>query len=99
MINCVGPYTESGEKVVQACIHGGCHYVDITGEPNFVFSIISKFHRKAQEKGYFCHLTTLSFSLPFLQSFSLLFLLLSVFISFMHVGLIPSPGIWLPFTP
>jgi len=33
VVNCCGPYRHWGEPVVKACIAGGAHYVDVTGEP------------------------------------------------------------------
>ena len=32
----VGPYTLYGEPVIEACIAGGAHYMDLTGEIPFV---------------------------------------------------------------
>ncbi|MFI6811522.1 saccharopine dehydrogenase family protein [Nonomuraea sp. NPDC050328] len=32
----VGPYLEYGEPLVRACAEAGTHYVDLTGEPEFV---------------------------------------------------------------
>ncbi|XP_077301445.1 saccharopine dehydrogenase-like oxidoreductase [Arctopsyche grandis] len=29
LINCIGPYTLTGEKIIQACIDTETHYVDI----------------------------------------------------------------------
>lgn len=51
LINCVGPFRFFGEAVVQAAIEGGCHYVDITGEPEFMELSQLKFHDAAVEKG------------------------------------------------
>jgi short subunit dehydrogenase-like uncharacterized protein len=36
LINCVGPYRFYGEPVVRACVEGRTHYVDVTGEPEFI---------------------------------------------------------------
>lgn len=33
VINCCGPYRHWGEQVVKACIAGGAHHVDVSGEP------------------------------------------------------------------
>ncbi len=32
VINCAGPFTPSGRRVVRAAIAAGCHYVDTAGE-------------------------------------------------------------------
>lgn len=33
VVNCVGPYRFHGGPVVRACINGGAHHVDVSGEP------------------------------------------------------------------
>ena len=43
----VGPYTLYGEPVVKACIDSSTHYVDVTGEVNWVESMQLKYHSKA----------------------------------------------------
>ncbi|KAJ3191052.1 hypothetical protein HK101_008136 [Irineochytrium annulatum] len=50
-VNCVGPFRFFGEPVVKACVSTGTHYVDITGEPEFVEKIFLKYHKEAQDKG------------------------------------------------
>ena len=32
VVGCAGPYGRYGEATVKACVDGGAHYVDITGE-------------------------------------------------------------------
>jgi len=51
LINCVGPFQRWGEVVVKSCIEKGTDYVDITGEPLFIDSMIYKYNAKAEEKG------------------------------------------------
>lgn len=51
VINCVGPFRYFGEPVVQAAIEGGCHYVDITGEPEFMENMYLKYNEAAVAKG------------------------------------------------
>ncbi|KAI8616174.1 saccharopine dehydrogenase b [Chytriomyces sp. MP71] len=41
VINCVGPFRFTGVTVVRACIEAGAHYVDISGEPEFVERILA----------------------------------------------------------
>lgn len=49
----VGPYTLYGEPVVKACIDSSTHYVDVTGEVNWVESMQLKYHSKAiEQKSY-----------------------------------------------
>jgi len=51
IINCVGPFVKWGEIVIKSCIEKGSDYVDITGEPLFIDSMISKYNESAQAKG------------------------------------------------
>ncbi|CAG9860129.1 unnamed protein product [Phyllotreta striolata] len=53
VINCCGPYRFLGEPVVKACIEAGTHYVDVSGEPQFLENIQLKYHKAAQEKGVY----------------------------------------------
>lgn len=47
----VGPYVLHGESVVAACAQAGTHYLDITGEPEFVDKMWLRYHRSALESG------------------------------------------------
>lgn len=47
----VGPYAEYGEPVVAACVRGGAHYADITGEPAFVTRCLERYHAAARKRG------------------------------------------------
>jgi short subunit dehydrogenase-like uncharacterized protein len=49
VLNLVGPYTLHGRPVIGACVAGGAHYVDLTGEIPFVRSVIDAFHARAVE--------------------------------------------------
>lgn len=51
VISTVGPYTHYGDKVVEACVMHGTHYVDLCGEALFIRRTIDKWHEKAQETG------------------------------------------------
>ena len=46
----VGPYSEYGHALVEACVEEGTHYCDLTGESHFVRQMIDTYHEKAQEK-------------------------------------------------
>ncbi|KAI9008819.1 saccharopine dehydrogenase [Phycomyces nitens] len=48
VINLVGPFTKYGTPVVEACLRQKTHYVDITGEYNWIRQIILHFHEKAE---------------------------------------------------
>ena len=47
----VGPYTLYGEPVIEACIAGGAHYVDLTGEMPFVRRMIDAADERAAAAG------------------------------------------------
>jgi short subunit dehydrogenase-like uncharacterized protein len=47
VLNLVGPYTLHGRPVVEACVAGGAHYADLTGEMPFVREIVVDFDRLA----------------------------------------------------
>jgi short subunit dehydrogenase-like uncharacterized protein len=49
VLNCVGPYRFFGEAVVRACVEHKCHYVDVTGEPEFMEKMVLKFDDLARE--------------------------------------------------
>lgn len=51
LLNLVGPYTLHGRPVIEACVRGGAHYVDLTGEIPFVSRVIADFDRPAREAG------------------------------------------------
>lgn len=52
VMNLVGPYRKYGaHKVIDACIKGKAHYVDLTGETQFVEEVIEKFHERAKQAG------------------------------------------------
>lgn len=47
----VGPYARLGELVVQACVRSGTDYVDITGEPAFVTTMLRRYDADARRRG------------------------------------------------
>eukprot|EP00475_Leptophrys_vorax_P020040 TRINITY_DN2745_c0_g1_i2.p1 TRINITY_DN2745_c0_g1~~TRINITY_DN2745_c0_g1_i2.p1 ORF type:complete len:347 (-),score=94.03 TRINITY_DN2745_c0_g1_i2:417-1457(-) len=51
IINCVGPYRFFGEVVVRACVEAATHYVDVTGEPEFMERMLLKYDDEAKSKG------------------------------------------------
>ncbi|XP_034555982.1 saccharopine dehydrogenase b [Notolabrus celidotus] len=53
ILNCVGPYRFYGEPVVKACITNGAHYIDISGEPQFLERMQLEYHTKALDKGVY----------------------------------------------
>jgi short subunit dehydrogenase-like uncharacterized protein len=51
VLNLVGPYTLYGRPVIEACVAGGAHYADLTGEIPFVRRITAEFHEPAAAAG------------------------------------------------
>jgi short subunit dehydrogenase-like uncharacterized protein len=51
VLNLVGPYTLYGRPVIEACVAGGAHYADLTGEIPFVREMIDAFHGDAARAG------------------------------------------------
>jgi short subunit dehydrogenase-like uncharacterized protein len=51
VLNLVGPYTLYGRPVIEACIAGGAHYADLTGEMPFVRRIVNDLDGRATEAG------------------------------------------------
>jgi short subunit dehydrogenase-like uncharacterized protein len=47
----VGPYLRYGEPLVAACVAGGAHYADLTGEPLFVDRMVEKYDAAARKAG------------------------------------------------
>ena len=41
--NMVGPFIKYGHEVVQACLNAGCHYLDTTGEQDWMIAAEEKF--------------------------------------------------------
>lgn len=51
VITTVGPYVLYGEAVARACAEQGTHYCDLTGEPEFVSNLITRYHELAKANG------------------------------------------------
>ncbi|WP_157252377.1 saccharopine dehydrogenase family protein [Nonomuraea typhae] len=51
LITTVGPYISYGEPLVAACAEAGTHYVDLTGEPEFVDRMYLLHHDRAVASG------------------------------------------------
>ena len=47
VLNLVGPYTLYGRPVIEACVSGGAHYMDLTGEIPFVRQMIDAYDARA----------------------------------------------------
>ncbi|KAG5331558.1 SCPDL oxidoreductase, partial [Acromyrmex charruanus] len=53
LINCCGPYRFYGEPVIKTCIATRTHYVDITGEEQFMIEMQLKYNEAAKEAGVY----------------------------------------------
>lgn len=51
MITCVGPFVELGQTAVEAAIRAGVHYVDSTGEIDFIDDLVDRYGAAAKEAG------------------------------------------------
>ena len=51
VITTVGPYMRYGEPLLAACAKAGTDYVDLTGEPQFVERMASRYHAMAVSSG------------------------------------------------
>ena len=51
VLTTVGPYQLYGEKIIKTCISTGTDYVDLCGEPGFMYKIISECSEEATETG------------------------------------------------
>ena len=51
VLTTVGPYQLYGTELVQACVTAGTDYVDLCGEPAWMYDIIRKFDAPAQKSG------------------------------------------------
>lgn len=51
VINTAGPFTELGEPVVEACIDGGAHYLDTTGEQPWMRTMYQRHDGAARSAG------------------------------------------------
>lgn len=48
VVSCVGPYSELGLQVAQAALTVGAHYVDVSGEPEWVLQLREKIDIRAR---------------------------------------------------
>lgn len=51
VVNASGPYMVTGEDIVLQCVNQVTHYIDVTGEVNFIHEMIKKYDMKAKERG------------------------------------------------
>lgn len=51
LLNLAGPYAEHGEAVIQACLAGRCHHLDLSGEVFWMRHMLARHHAEAQARG------------------------------------------------
>jgi len=51
LVACAGPYTRFGFPVAEAAVAHGAHYVDVTGEPQYVLRLIQQLDGRARDRG------------------------------------------------
>jgi short subunit dehydrogenase-like uncharacterized protein len=50
VVNCAGPFAEIGEPVVRECVRIGAHYIDTTGEQEFIRRVYERYGEEARSK-------------------------------------------------
>ncbi|XP_013164054.1 PREDICTED: saccharopine dehydrogenase-like oxidoreductase isoform X2 [Papilio xuthus] len=53
LVNCCGPYRLYGEPVVAAAVRAKTHYVDVSGEPQFIETMQLRYDGPAREAGVY----------------------------------------------
>ncbi|SMO75337.1 saccharopine dehydrogenase family protein [Gracilimonas mengyeensis] len=51
IVTTAGPFSLYGEQVIKACAHYGTHYLDITGETEFIRDMMDQYGDTARENG------------------------------------------------
>ncbi|HEV2536050.1 MAG TPA: DUF5938 domain-containing protein [Streptosporangiaceae bacterium] len=51
VLNTVGPFAQYGREVVEACISTGCHYLDTTGEQDWLITCDEEYGARMAAKG------------------------------------------------
>ena len=51
IVSTVGPYALYGEPLIQACVENGTDYCDLTGETQWIKTMIEKYENQAQQSG------------------------------------------------
>ena len=60
VLNTVGPFAQYGREVVEACINTGCHYLDTTGEQDWLIVCDEEYGERMAAKGLLLMLVVLS---------------------------------------
>jgi short subunit dehydrogenase-like uncharacterized protein len=51
VLNTVGPFAQYGREVVEACINAGCHYLDTTGEQDWLITCDEEYGERMAARG------------------------------------------------
>ena len=51
LVTCVGPFVELGDTAVEAALRAGCHYIDSTGEQEFIARLVERYGDRARSAG------------------------------------------------
>jgi short subunit dehydrogenase-like uncharacterized protein len=51
VLNTVGPFSKFGPQVVEACIEAGCHYLDTTGEQDWMIVCDEQYGERMADRG------------------------------------------------
>jgi len=51
VLNTVGPFAQYGREVVEACIASGCHYLDTTGEQDWLIICDEEYGQRTADQG------------------------------------------------
>jgi Family of unknown function (DUF5938)/Saccharopine dehydrogenase NADP binding domain len=62
--NTVGPFIYSGPNVIEACLKAGCHYLDISGEQEWIRQVAMKWSGPFAERGLLAAPATAFMSAP-----------------------------------
>lgn len=62
--NTVGPFIYSGPTVIEACLKAGCHYLDISGEQEWIRQVSTKWSGPFAERGLLAAPATAFMSAP-----------------------------------
>ena len=62
--NTVGPFIYSGPSVIEACLKVGCHYLDISGEQEWIRQVANKWSKPFAERGLLAAPATAFMSAP-----------------------------------
>jgi short subunit dehydrogenase-like uncharacterized protein len=51
VLNTVGPFAQYGREVVEACVRSGCHYLDTTGEQDWLIICDEEYGQRMADRG------------------------------------------------